>query len=43
MADMRISKYSKQQIIGFLNRAAACEPVAELYRNKGFSQPTFYK
>ena len=40
---MRVSKYSEQQIIGFLNRATAGEPVAELCRKEGFSQPTFYK
>lgn len=40
---MRTSKYSEQQIIGFLNRATAGEPVAELCREEGFSQPTFYK
>jgi putative transposase len=43
MTDMRTSKYSDQQIIGFLNRATAGEPVAELCRKEGFSQPTFYK
>ncbi len=43
MTDMRVSKYSEQQIIGFLNRATAGEPVAELCRKEGFSQPTFYK
>ncbi len=40
---MRTSKYNEQQIIGFLNRATAGEPVAELCRKEGFSQPTFYK
>ena len=40
---MRVSKYSEQQIIGFLNRATAGEPVAELCRKEGFSQATFYK
>ena len=40
---MRVSKYSEQQIIGFLNRATAGEPVAELCRKEGFSQPTFAK
>ena len=40
---MRTSKYSEQQIIGFLNRATAGEPVSELCRKEGFSQPTFYK
>ncbi len=40
---MRTSKYSEQQIIGFLNRATAGEPVAELCRKEGFSEPTFYK
>ncbi len=40
---MRTSKYSEQQIIGFLNRATAGEPVAELCRKEGFSHATFYK
>ncbi|MBB5206294.1 putative transposase [Inhella inkyongensis] len=43
MPDRRTSKYSEQQIIGFLNRATAGEPVSELSRKEGFSQATFYK
>jgi putative transposase len=43
MTEMRTGQYSEQQIIGFLNRANAGEPVPELCRKEGFSQPTFYK
>ena len=41
MADMRTSKYSEEQIIGFLNQATV--PVKELFRQAGFSEATFYK
>ena len=40
---MRKSKYSEEQIIGFLNRATAGLPVKELCRQEGFSEATFYK
>jgi putative transposase len=43
MADMRNSKYSEEQIIGFLNRATAGLPVKDLCRQEGFSEATFYK
>jgi putative transposase len=43
MADMRKSKYSEQQIIGFLNRATAGMPVKDLCRQECFSEATFYK
>jgi putative transposase len=43
MADMRKSKYSEEQIIGFLNRATAGMPVKDLCRQEGFSEATFYK
>jgi putative transposase len=43
MADMRKSKYSEEQIIGFLNRATAGLPVKDLCRQEGFSEATFYK
>ena len=39
---MRTSKYSEQQIIGFLNRATAGEPVAELCRKEGIAQSLYY-
>ena len=40
---MRTSKYSEEQIIGFLNQATAGLPVKELCRQAGFSEATFYK
>jgi putative transposase len=43
MTDMRTSKYSEQQIIGFLNQATAGMPIKELCRKEGFSEATFYK
>jgi putative transposase len=43
MADMRTSKYSEEQIIGFLNQATAGLPVKDLCRQGGFSEATFYK
>jgi putative transposase len=43
MADMRKSKYSEEQIIGFLKQAEAGVPVAEICRKGGFSDATFYK
>jgi putative transposase len=43
MADMRKSKYSEEQIIGFLKQAEAVIGVAEICRKGGFSDATFYK
>lgn len=40
---MRKSKYSEEQIIGFLKQAEAGIPVAEVCRKGGFSDATFYK
>ncbi len=40
---MRKSKYSEEQIIGFLKQAEAGMPVAEVCRKGGFSDATFYK
>ena len=40
---MRKSKYSEEQIIGFLRQAEAGIPVAEICRKGGFSDATFYK
>lgn len=40
---MRKSKYTEEQIIGFLNRATAGLPVKALCRQEGFSEATFYK
>ena len=43
MADMKASKYSKEQIIGFLKQAEAGMAVKELCRKGGFSDATLYK
>ena len=40
---MRKSKYSEEQIIGFLKQAEAGMPITELCRKGGFSDATFYK
>ena len=40
---MRKSKYTEEQIIGFLKLAEAGMPVAEICRKGGFSDATFYK
>ena len=40
---MRKSKYSEEQIIGFLKQAEAGVPVKDLCRKGGFSDATFYK
>lgn len=40
---MRKSKYSEEQIIGFLKQAEAGMPIKELCRKGGFSDATFYK
>ena len=40
---MRTSKYSEEQIIGFLKQAEAGMPIKELCRKGGFSDATFYK
>lgn len=40
---MRKSKYSEEQIIGFLKQAEAGIAVAEICRKGGFSDATFYK
>jgi putative transposase len=43
MADMRNSNFTEEQIIGFLRQAETGLPVAEICRNGGFSDATFYK
>jgi len=43
MTDMKKSRYSEEQIIGFLKQADAGMPIKELCRKGGFSEATFYK
>jgi len=43
MTDMKKSRYSEEQIIGFLRQAEAGMAIPELCRSGGFSQATFYK
>ena len=40
---MKKSRYSEEQIIGFLKQAEAGMPVKELCRKGGFSDASFYK
>lgn len=40
---MKKSKFKDSQIIGYLKRAQAGEPVASLCREAGVSSATFYK
>jgi putative transposase len=40
---MKKSRFTDEQIIGFLKQAEAGMPVKELCRSAGFSDATFYK
>ena len=40
---MKKSRYSEEQVIGFLKQADAGMPINELCRKGGFSDATFYK
>ena len=43
MTDMKKSRYTEEQIIGFLKQADAGVPIKDLCRKGGFSDATFYK
>jgi putative transposase len=43
MADMKTSRFTDEQIIGFLKQAEAGVSIKELCRKGGFSDATFYK
>jgi putative transposase len=43
MTDMRTSKFSEEQIIGFIKQAEAGISVKDICRKGGFSDATFYK
>jgi putative transposase len=43
MTGMKTSRFSEEQIIGFLKQAEAGMQVKELCRKGGFSDATFYK
>jgi putative transposase len=40
---MKTTRFTDEQIIGFLKQAEAGMSIKELCRSCGFSQPTFYK
>jgi len=40
---MKTTRFTDEQIIGFLKQAEAGMPIKELCRSGGFSQPTFCK
>ena len=40
---MKKSRFTDEQIIGFMRQAEAGMPIKELYRSGGFSDASFYK
>ena len=40
---MKTSRFTEEQIIGFLRKAKAGMPVKDVCRSGGFSDVTFYK
>ena len=40
---MKKTRFTDEQIIGFLKQAEAGMPIKDICRSGGFSQPTFYK
>ena len=40
---MKTTRFTDEQIIGFLKQAEAGMSLKDIYRSGGFSQPTFYK
>jgi putative transposase len=43
MTDMKKSRFTEEQIIGFLRQAEAGIPIKEVCRTGAFSDATFYK
>jgi putative transposase len=43
MTDMKRSRFTDEQIIGFLKQAEAGMPIKELCRKGGFSDAAFYR
>ena len=43
MTDMKKSRFTEEQIVGFIKQAEAGMPVKELCRTGGFSDASFYK